>query len=117
MSLNKFEEMFYANCSVTGRQKGHKEQGITDEDVVKKNGKEGKKGPEKIGKGTKTNETGRKRQRKRKEPDKIEEKDAAHKEQLRKGTRKEVKKYNAKDQESAREKKGRKVNNHGKKKT
>jgi len=124
VSLNKFEEMFYANCSVTGRQKGHKEQGITDEDVVKKNGKEGKKGPEKIGKGTKTNETGRKRQRKRKEPEKIEEKDAAQKEQLRKNVeRAREKKQRSneaqceRDQESAREKKGRKVNNHGKKKT
>lgn len=85
--------MVYANCSGTGRQKGQpKEQGITDEDAVKKNGKEARKGPGKIGKGTKTNETGRNRQRKRKEPEKIQEKDAAHKEQLRKGTRKEAKK-------------------------
>ena len=61
MSLNKFEEMVYANCSVIGRQKGEpKEQGIIDEDAVKKNGKEGRKGTEKIGKGTKTNETEKK---------------------------------------------------------
>ena len=53
--------MVYANCSVIGRQKGEpKEQGIIDEDAVKKNGKEGRKGTEKIGKGTKTNETEKK---------------------------------------------------------
>lgn len=104
MSLNKFEEMVYANCSVTGRQKGQpKEQGITDEDAVKKNGKEGRKGTEKIGKGTKTNETGKKertRENRRKRRGAQRKTDKGHEKRS-----KEVTKHNAKEIKKGHEKK------------